>query len=263
MPCGIGTVNLPFGPVTSSSSPTVIFTPLGSGIGFLPILDIVRLSSPHPAENLSAQVLLVRVAARHHTPGSGQNVDSETTQDAGDVRLPDIHPAARTRNALDRRDHRRVVSAVLQIDLDGLLRAFFRHLEIGNVAFLFQNARYFRFQLGSRHVYRRMAGLDRVANASQHVGNWIARHSSPTSSYQLALVTPGISPFRASLRKQRRQIPNLRRKARGLPQRQHRFRCRHGSLAIPGFFSALSSWDALRALSSFTSFAIFAVVAIS
>src|SRR5664279_94721 len=81
--------------------------------------------------------------------------------------------------------------------------------------------------------------------------------------YQLALVTPGISPFRASLRKQRRQIPNLRRNARGLPQRQHRFRCRPGSLAIPGFFSALSSWDALRTLSSFTSFAIFAVVAIS
>src|SRR5664279_178898 len=71
--------------------------------------------------------------------------------------------------------------------------------------------------------------------------------------YQLALVTPGISPFRASLRKQRRQIPNLRRNARGLPQRQQRFRWRHCSLGVL----------ALRALSSFTSFAIFAVVAIS
>src|SRR4051794_39141639 len=69
--------------------------------------------------------------------------------------------------------------------------------------------------------------------------------------YQLALITPGISPFRASWRKQRRQIPNLRRNARGRPQRQQRFRCRHWSLGVL----------ALRAFSSFRSFAILAVVA--
>src|SRR5215471_166094 len=36
--------------------------------------------------------------------------------------------------------------------------------------------------------------------------------------YQLDFTTPGISPLRASERKQRRQTPNLRRKARGRPQ---------------------------------------------
>src|ERR1700729_3480381 len=36
--------------------------------------------------------------------------------------------------------------------------------------------------------------------------------------YQLDLTTPGISPFSASERKQRRQTPNLRRNARGRPQ---------------------------------------------
>src|ERR1700674_2401930 len=36
--------------------------------------------------------------------------------------------------------------------------------------------------------------------------------------YQLDLTTPGISPLSARLRKQRRQQPNLRRKARGRPQ---------------------------------------------
>src|SRR6185295_12268498 len=71
-------------------------------------------------------------------------------------------------------------------------------------------------------------------------------------TYQLALVTPGISPLRASLRKHRRQTPNLRRKARGRPQRQQRLRCRHWSLGVL----------ALRAASSLMSFAIFAVVAI-
>src|ERR1700679_631511 len=36
--------------------------------------------------------------------------------------------------------------------------------------------------------------------------------------YQLDLTTPGISPLRASERKQRRHTPNLRRNARGRPQ---------------------------------------------
>src|SRR5882757_11259174 len=36
--------------------------------------------------------------------------------------------------------------------------------------------------------------------------------------YQLDLTTPGISPLRARLRKQRRHTPNFLRKARGRPQ---------------------------------------------
>src|SRR5580700_4856232 len=71
--------------------------------------------------------------------------------------------------------------------------------------------------------------------------------------YQLAFTTPGISPFRASWRKHKRQMPNLRRNARGRPQRQQRLRCRHRSLGV----------FALRATSSLISRAIFAVVDIS
>ena len=40
MPAGIGTVSLPFGPSTCNCSPMLIFTPDGSGMGFLPILDM-------------------------------------------------------------------------------------------------------------------------------------------------------------------------------------------------------------------------------
>ncbi len=39
--------------------------------------------------------------------------------------------------------------------------------------------------------------------------------------YQLAFVTPGICPSRAKLRKQIRHKENLRKYARGLPQRLH------------------------------------------
>ena len=47
----------------------------------------------------------------------------------------------------------------------------------------------------------------------------------PSSSfvYQDALRTPGISPFSAISRKQMRHSPNLRRNARGRPQRVQRW----------------------------------------
>src|SRR6185503_18990895 len=44
----------------------------------------------------------------------------------------------------------------------------------------------------------------------------------PMSPYQLALRTPGISPFKASSRKQIRQRPNFRSTARLRPQRWQR-----------------------------------------
>src|ERR1022692_1726481 len=119
MPWGIGTINLPFGPVTSSCSPTSIFTPLGRGIGFLPILDISHLRSkqalacrhleqalgtsswnklleqalPHAAEDLAADVLLVRVPPGHDPARGGQNVDSHPAQHSRDVGLPHVHAA--------------------------------------------------------------------------------------------------------------------------------------------------------------------------
>ena len=42
-------------------------------------------------------------------------------------------------------------------------------------------------------------------------------HFHPKNGYQLDLTTPGISPLSASCRKQSRQMPNLRRYARGRP----------------------------------------------
>src|ERR1017187_8468172 len=108
MPGGMGTVSFPLGPVTSRRSPIWIFTPLGSGIGFLPILDICQnLDLPHAAEDLAADVLLMRVPPGHDTARGGQDVDSEAAQHSRNVGLAHIHAAAGTRNALDRGDDRR------------------------------------------------------------------------------------------------------------------------------------------------------------
>jgi len=57
------------------------------------------------------------------------------------------------------------------------------------------------------------------------------------ASHQLALRTPGISPRSAISRKQIRQSPNLRRKARARPQRAQRLRCRTSNFGFLRDFS--------------------------
>jgi hypothetical protein len=56
-------------------------------------------------------------------------------------------------------------------------------------------------------------------------------------SYQLDLMTPGSLPLEAMLRKQMRQTPNLRRKARGRPQIGHRVYDRTLNLGVRIAFS--------------------------
>jgi hypothetical protein len=65
--------------------------------------------------------------------------------------------------------------------------------------------------------------------------------------YQLDLTTPGSSPRSAMLRKQIRQMPNFRKKARGRPQRVQRLYFRTlnfgclAALAMSDFFAKVFS----------------------
>jgi hypothetical protein len=78
-----------------------------------------------------------------------------------------------------------------------------------------------------------------LTQISERTGRLVAvvRGQINQPSYQLAFVTPGISPARASLRKQIRHSENLRRKPRGRPQLLQRLRSRHTNF---GFFCSLA-----------------------
>jgi hypothetical protein len=67
------------------------------------------------------------------------------------------------------------------------------------------------------------------------------------SLYQDDFETPGISPRNASRRKHKRQIPNLRRKARGRPHIWHRLCWREENF---GFFASFTRF-AVVAMYSF------------
>ena len=71
------------------------------------------------------------------------------------------------------RDHRGVAGRVFQVDPDRLLHAFFGDFEVGDIALFLEDARDIRLQARGRHVHLRVARLDCVAHARQHVGYWI------------------------------------------------------------------------------------------
>src|SRR5260370_15604508 len=63
-------------------------------------------------------------------------------------------------------------------------------------------------------------------------------HTQSFLFYQLDFTTPGISPLRASERKQRRHTPNLRRKARGRPQSWQRLCWRDFNFGVFASFTS-------------------------
>jgi hypothetical protein len=74
-------------------------------------------------------------------------------------------------------------------------------------------------------------------------------------AYHEDFETPGISPRSASWRKHKRQMPNLRRKARGRPQNLQRL-CRR--VENFGFFASSGAW--CNPTPSFTRFAVVAML---
>jgi len=77
---------------------------------------------------------------------------------------------------------------------------------------------------------------------------YIKQFHSLKRIYQLDFVTPGKSPSDAILRKQRRQIPNLRIKALGRPQMGHLLYCLTANF---GFRAAFTFSDVFAKPNSF------------
>src|SRR5271165_62085 len=192
-PEGICVVTSPFGPLTRTVLPsTANVTPFASGIGLLPILDIIRSHSHQNlfvipsersesmdllfsrsealialvnlAQDLAAHAFLARLASGHHALGRSQNVDAQPAKHAGNVRVPDVHAAAGARDPLQVRNGRRIIGAVLQIHAQDLAALFFGRLEVRNIALLLQNAGHLDLELRVGNVHFLLARLDGVTN---------------------------------------------------------------------------------------------------
>src|SRR6185436_18460571 len=184
MPGGSGWSSLPFGPCTSTAPGlTSIFTPLGTAMIFLPILDMMEF--PDVAEDFAADARLDRFAAGHDAARRGQDARAEAGEDVRDVVTTEVDAASRAADALDAGDDLLAARPVLQDHAQDALRlAVLRldHLVALNVAFALQDLRNLHLQARQRHIDARMPRLGRVADSGEHVCDRVS-HISVSSCH--------------------------------------------------------------------------------
>src|SRR3954468_8283343 len=80
---------LPRGPLTRTTSGSIVtVTPLGTGMGCLPIRDI---QLPDVGHDFAADALAPCLVAGHHALGRGQDRGAHAALDLGDLAVPDVH----------------------------------------------------------------------------------------------------------------------------------------------------------------------------
>src|SRR6187551_447672 len=183
MPGGRAWRSLPFGPCTSTTpSETWILTPLGIGMGFLPIRDM--FNSPHVAEHFAADALAARLAPGHHAARRGQDGGAEAAEHRRHVLAPEVDAAAGAADPLDPGDHALAARTVLELHadrlLDGALAVAIRRLhglEALDVALELQDLGDLQLERRSRNVHARVPRDGGVPDPRQHVGNRIGHRS--------------------------------------------------------------------------------------
>src|SRR5690606_5462403 len=148
---------------------TFTVTPLGTGIGFLPIRDISV--SPDVAENFTADAGLDRFAARHDAVRRGQDARAEAAHDLRHVIPTEIHASAGPAHPGNPGDDLLAARAVLQRDPDDGARGIhgLHHLESLDVALALEDARDLHLQAGRRHINTRVPRVHRVPESGQHI----------------------------------------------------------------------------------------------
>src|SRR5690606_23668007 len=230
----------PFGPLTDTALPArrSTVTPLGTGMGLTPILDMMvprwyqvvqrhscaPQSLPDGAEHLAANTTPAGFIPGKNAFRGADDRDTEAALDARDLVLAGVHAQARLADALQLADRVTLVRTVAQLDDQLVLRALLDDAVVLDVALFLQDLRDRYQDLRRGHAGVRLLRHSRVANPGQHVADGIvAAHAMlspwlPVSGalprtrldYQLAFLTPGRRPMLAISRKQMRQTPNFR-----------------------------------------------------
>src|SRR4051812_25112263 len=174
----------PRGPATrTTSGSTVMVTPEGTGMGFLPIRDMVGL--PDDGQDLAADALLAGFVAGPDALGRGDDRGAHAAKHLRDVLGVDVAAAAGARDALEPADDGHARVGVLELDDEGVVRHALggvAHLVGADVALLLQDPRHLDLQARRRDLDGLVRGLDAVADAGQEVGDGIGHRHAITSS---------------------------------------------------------------------------------
>src|SRR5262245_22583978 len=186
--CGTTERSSPFGPETvTRPGSTETSTPAGTLMGCLPIRD---MSLPDEADHFSADAFALGGAARDHAAGRGPDCSSGAAEDTRQAVLARVDAPTGLRHALEAGQHALAAAAVLQLDDQHLVRqrAGLDDVEATDVPLLLEDAGDLLLQLRGGHLDAVLQRLVGVADAGEHVGDWIGEQGY--ASWLLTIVLP-------------------------------------------------------------------------
>src|SRR5690606_17555792 len=168
-----------------------------------------KAASGNDAKNLATDTLFPSLAVAHDACRGRHDRNAEAAKHLRQLFLAAVYAQARLADALDVFDDR-LALVVLEFNGQlGLLAVLCRR-KVGDVTFVLKDLGDGSLRVRCRHPDAYLASLLAVTDACQHVGNGVGHTHCSVSAYQLALVSPGISPRIAPSRSLLRDKPNLR-----------------------------------------------------
>src|SRR3954447_9465674 len=141
---------------------------------------------PDETDDFAADALLLGGAARDDAAGGGHDRDAHATEHPLAAVLAGVDAPAGLGHALEVGEDALAAAAVLELDHERLVRlpVGLRDVVVTDVALLLEDAGDLRLQLRVRHLRAIVQRLVGVADAREHVGDWIGQHSlsPPTTS---------------------------------------------------------------------------------
>src|SRR2546425_591513 len=169
----------PRGPLTiTRPGESETFTPLGNSMGCLPIRLI---SLPDEAHDLAADAFLLCRTGRDQSSRSRQDRHAHPAEHARQTILARIDTAAGLRHPLEVGDDPLAAPAVLQLDDQGIEAFALLDVEVRDVSLLLEDAGNALLEAGGRHLGSLVQRLVGVADACEHVGDWIGQHRVTSS----------------------------------------------------------------------------------
>src|SRR5215468_557382 len=165
----------PFGPFIFTVWPSMLaVTPDGTGTAFLPIRDMT-VPLEHRTEDLAAHIGVAGGMVRHHALGGRDDCDAEAVVDARQFPHRRIDAAPGLGDPLDDANDRRAVEILeLDLELSAAVAVLHRGI-IADVAFALEHVEHALAQLRTRRRHLRLGPGLGVADAGDHVADWIVQ----------------------------------------------------------------------------------------
>src|SRR5919198_2766761 len=170
----------PSGPFTwTRPGESATLTLAGSSIGLFPIRLISSL--PDETDDFAADSALGRRAARDEAARRRQDRRPHPAEHARQAILARVDPATGLRDPPEPGDHALAIAPELELDDQGIEALALLDAEVPDVALLLEDAGDLLLQARGRHLDVIVHRLVGVADAGEHVGDWIGQHRITSS----------------------------------------------------------------------------------